>query len=723
MAVVLDTTRLNDAEATTNWTKITGGKAPTLNPDQFYQGSNSISVKATTTAFDGPEYTHTATTDFSTTPQMWLAKILCPVPGLISTTRTQAFIARIGSSSTDYYEYVVHAGPTSYPAIRAWLIVAVDPNLVGFRDGTGGTPDLANVDYFAVAFQPTASTLSENIAQDAVDYVQVGQGSIHTGSAGTFNLFRIDDEDDTTNGRAGVIYSIDDELFCTAVLRIGDTNLVEFSDSNQSIVFLSGIVDEGAIGLTVNITNASSDVDFLTCRFKTRNSIFGGNPTKKKHFFDTALDVDGGAETITFAHAHGFTTGDYVQYSDEGGVDTIGLTDTNYYWVRVTGTSPITLHPSRADAFANTNALDLTAATAPGENHSISAEPDNRAFMTVTGTGGAFDADSCIFDTFSSITLTSACTITGGFIISLGNIDLSTGTLDGVSVTSQTTGAGEALLDPLTTPNNIKRSSFNRLNGDFTFGWGHAMRLTSTTGSPFTLDALTFENYWSPADNGWNFHTQTGVEPTTDVITTDAAHGFSDGDAVFYNNEGGTDTVGLTNAAKYYVNAITTTTLSIHATQSAAEGDTSRIALTDGTGGETHSLYSGNAAVFNDSGGDITLNSINLGDVPSVRNGTGSSTTAQYQVTVTIEVKNTAGNAIEGVRVRVETDPAGTLISQGSTNASGIYTFQYVYTADQDVIVKARLKGYNFIRASATIINTGLIVPFTLIRDEAVNLP
>ena len=45
------------------------------------------------------------------------------------------------------------------------------------------------------------------------------------------------------------------------------------------------------------------------------------------------------------------------------------------------------------------------------------------------------------------------------------------------------------------------------------------------------------------------------------------------------------------------------------------------------------------------------------------------------------------------------------------------------YTADQDVIVRARLKGFVPNSAAATIESTGLSVPFTMILDTSVNLP
>ena len=93
-------------------------------------------------------------------------------------------------------------------------------------------------------------------------------------------------------------------------------------------------------------------------------------------------------------------------------------------------------------------------------------------------------------------------------------------------------------------------------------------------------------------------------------------------------------------------------------------------------------------------------------------------------VTLTITCKNASGLAIEGIKVRIETDPGGVLISEGTTNASGVYSdSSYNYEGAQAVKVVARLKGYRNNAASDSIGATGLSIPFTMIRDEAVNLP
>ena len=95
----------------------------------------------------------------------------------------------------------------------------------------------------------------------------------------------------------------------------------------------------------------------------------------------------------------------------------------------------------------------------------------------------------------------------------------------------------------------------------------------------------------------------------------------------------------------------------------------------------------------------------------------------QNAVGLTVTCKNSQGVDLQGIRVRIEEDPGGNLIAEGETDASGVFSASFNYTADQDVIVRARLKGFVPNSAAATIESTGLSVPFTMILDTSVNLP
>jgi hypothetical protein len=81
-----------------------------------------------------------------------------------------------------------------------------------------------------------------------------------------------------------------------------------------------------------------------------------------------------------------------------------------------------------------------------------------------------------------------------------------------------------------------------------------------------------------------------GIAAGTEVITTLAAHGFTDEDPVVYRAEAGDETVGLVDGVTYYVNAIAASTLSLHTSAADAASDTDRIDLSV-SGAERHSLY------------------------------------------------------------------------------------------------------------------------------------
>jgi hypothetical protein len=98
--------------------------------------------------------------------------------------------------------------------------------------------------------------------------------------------------------------------------------------------------------------------------------------------------------------------------------------------------------------------------------------------------------------------------------------------------------------------------------------------------------------------------------------------------------QGGVSNIGLTDDTTYYVRAVDTNTLAFFTTVANAVANTSRINLT-ATGSETHYINSMDAAVFNSSGGAVTIN-VTDGDTPTVRNGPGATTTVVSTVSVTL---------------------------------------------------------------------------------------
>ncbi len=79
------------------------------------------------------------------------------------------------------------------------------------------------------------------------------------------------------------------------------------------------------------------------------------------------------------------------------------------------------------------------------------------------------------------------------------------------------------------------------------------------------------------------------------------------------------------------------------------------------------------AAIYNNSGGLVTLNITN-GANPTIRNGAGASTVLNNNITATVTVNDEAGAAIVGAQVSVRLDSDNSEILGGATNGSGVVT-------------------------------------------------
>lgn len=87
--------------------------------------------------------------------------------------------------------------------------------------------------------------------------------------------------------------------------------------------------------------------------------------------------------------------------------------------------------------------------------------------------------------------------------------------------------------------------------------------------------------------------------------------------------------------------------------------------------GNTFSGYgatgTNDAAIYNNSGGSVTINITGGGDTPTYRNGAGASTTINNNITVTVTVKNQGGTAVPGVEVAIFQDNAARTVVLAST--------------------------------------------------------
>lgn len=261
-------TRINDADANTNWANLGGGgPSPAAEAQLKYQGNNAVNRKVTATGGrEGVAYDPGAGAVDMTAAANALFFAKGYVADFGDLNATYGCEVRIGSSSSDYYHYnVAGSGAnrsvfSAYPAQGGYVLVAINPSISGWREGTQGTPSLTAVDYFGFAAQfINGAAKSENLAMDAID---VGRGLIlENGSGGdadgTFVDFILNDQDNISN-RWGVVSGVDPIVECRGLLTIGSSTETDFSDTTSIVLFLDGYHGPGDEGVLVDLSNASS---------------------------------------------------------------------------------------------------------------------------------------------------------------------------------------------------------------------------------------------------------------------------------------------------------------------------------------------------------------------------------------------------------------------------------------------------------------------------------
>lgn len=686
-----DYTRWDNMNATTNVSSIGSGTGSAVEVDFIYQGTASVSRKVGASNNKGFYTTTGATRDMTAAAtRVVLFKVLATnSSSLDPLDEVNGMQLRVGSGTAAYNRYDVHGNDT-YPIKGGWLIIPIDPNVTDYRTNNTGSPTLTACDYFGISCSFSNASKSENVAMDAVDGVRgyTIVGGTGADDPGTWQVF-IDRDEGTVGARQGMVTTNEGIIQVFGMIQIGrdETQTVtatEFNDTDKTIVFPDGRFDEGFSGIELYLSNASTDVTF------TRN-VFIGRGSKARIEFDSTADVDATDDEVDI-DPNVFPLAFPLVYSTEGGTSAIGPSDGFTVWTRNGSGGFPQLYAAAFNAMASLSNYALT--SSGNEIHSLTRKYDTRPVFTATGTSGTALIDSCTFNQFEGITLTSVCTIQNTLFINCNKITQSSATIDGCTVATSSTLPGVAFIESNSLA-DIKNCTFNANAAPY---YGHAIELTST--GSMNLDNNKFNGY---GQNGTSFNTETDVTGgATDTISI-TAHGWTDGEPIIYNKSGGTEAIGLTeDTTTYWVNAIDANTVALYLNKGDAINDSGRISLTpSGAGnGESHILYSGNAAIVNDSGGAVTINVINGADVPTIRNAGASTTTVNAAVSVKLTVLDSADNsALQDARVRIEADTGGdlpsdasvTITRSGSTatvshTSHGLATSDVVYIrgADQD---------------------------------------
>lgn len=289
VSVAFDGTRVNDADALGSvWTDL-AGKAANAEPDFIYQltsgTTGSVSEKVGTS--EGGVALDVVTTIDFTTPRVWLAKIIATNNSILNNKGSTGGILEIGSGGrrSAYDRYYVVGGDT-YPPKGGWLIIPIDPNGGNQSARPGSAPTLTAIDYFGWACTFSASSKSENVAMDAVDYITNGTGLTLTGGDGasTDGVFQdfIDADEGTATARWGVVQSSAGALIVTGVLTIGTATATEFTDTAAAILFPEAefLNSTGFFGLDFGLQSASTAITISSCVFKSVGTTGGTVDTR-----------------------------------------------------------------------------------------------------------------------------------------------------------------------------------------------------------------------------------------------------------------------------------------------------------------------------------------------------------------------------------------------------------------------------------------------------------
>ena len=712
-----------------------GGAAPGADPDFVYQGSNSMAkkvgttragIEADTSAFGPSRLVDVTALDRN----LYFFKIQASNKGALLAFGSPAMHLQIGSSDSTFSQIEIAGNePEFYPLKGGWVVGALNLNLAAFQsDDIGGGPTLTAIDYFAVLCDFGATSKADNVFMDAI-HVGLGHTLIGSSPDGTIQDF-VDFDQGTIANRMGCFVVDDSIVKILGMHWIGrdeaaSTTLTVFNDIGQNIVFPDGHFGPGNCGFSFDLGNGSTDIDLNAF-------IITGVGRSERARFDTEDDVDATPDEITLQSViDAFRPGDAVIARSQGGTESPGLVNGTRYWVgkdMVATPTGITLHTSRDDAALHSGSaggtpVALTASSAGnGEIWRLDKDNDTRPQLIVVGTAGALNITGGTFTEVGKVTLTSACDVANGIWNNSEQWTQAGGRIDSNTFNNHNTIEAEdfILVDDLA---DIVDNAF-----DNTGGRGHAIRATQTGSIGFVGN--TFAGYFAVTNQLLHqFDNTTDVDAGADGVTLPAGHGYVTGDPIVYSKvlTANTAVGGLTDETLYYLGNITGDQFSLHLNEGDALNDNARIALTVGTGNETHALWPANAAFFNDSGGALTLGISGGGATPSVRNALDSTTAADVTVTLTVQVNDENGDPVEGAKVRIVETPDSqgkTPISQGTTDASGTYTdATFVYSGDVGVTVKVRDKSFKFFRTTGTIVSTGFNLGVRLEFNDIVDLP
>lgn len=754
MAVSSNITLVEDVEGTLGTITSFGGGTPgSANTDIFIEANQSIGRRTDNATLHGYLLNAGATFNLSAIREHYGCWQWITHRALLTELRVV-----FGSSTSDYDEHTVPLA--QYPETGGWIFTWVD--VTRTPENNSGTIDKTIIDEVGQrASIGNVGGNAQNNIMDAVYHAITGNGLLWDGSTGSFADFVTFDE---TN-REGVIIEINGVRFVQARLEIGSGTATTFTDTGSTLFFIDqSLVDEDWMGITIDLQNASNNIDFID------GSIRSVNPSGKRGdlivlntsgAFDTDNCVFGGLRRIKLNSACTFVTtqvvesgqidptnGDYSGEVDLPGTDEYVDTQENIDLSSTSGDFELFLHVEADDW---TPAAGYTLAAHYG---GTIATESFRLTLISTGALRLIVSDGSAETTLDS----SALTVNDGFPRWLRvRYDQSAGQADffesrdpvdtplgDISWTAAGTPSGTSRSIPslsrpmlLGAQNDSSPATF--FNGRIQFAelWTDGERDPGGT-----LGDLIFRADWRI---GPDFSASTRADDFDSALTWEL-QGTSPTYTTADNNSGAADLDGTRIADSSSEAAL------LWNVNTDPNGELDNIDFTSaGTGhaiefgpntpatitltGQSYTGYAGsdgstgNEVIYNNSNKAITINISGGGDTPTIRNGTGASTTVVNTVTLTVTSQDKSAVAIPYTKVRIE-ETDGTLITAGISNDQGVFTdstYNYVSDTNVNIIVRKNSPGevrYIDVDQPGQITSSGLNTTIAMTQDTiAGNVP
>ena len=696
--VIAGLTRITDAESTTGWSNTpSGGPAPALNTDNVKQGSNSIGRK-NGTGLKGMWYDNGSGIDFTVAGRHLYIWYKANASSGLNTLVNGGVRVRVGSSASNFNDYYIDGGDTY--AEGEWRRACIDLNKTPTSQGGSGLT-ISSAQFFGITFDYTSAPSGgdNNVFIDAIDYgdsINIEQGD-STDPADWAALLAADEG--TQNNQWGVVTSLEGVVYLLGGITIGDaagSDVTLWGDASGTIVrFKNPTYYNGSAVVSSINPDGFYRINFQGNGTGTTDITFGdvvGSGDDRQGILGGSISTEGPPFTI------------------DGETDIADLDTVNLYGVSIRGAGITQFSGStKSDIIGCTfiECDEIQPNDAEFLNNTIIAPRPDRGLEMVSG------------HNIKKVTFVPGTTADIR-CVRAWQVDESASPDTYVEQTDEfnSTATGDCNPFPATEAVNDffavgSRSKFSRLRVD--------------TGTAGVAGVVAWE-YWngsswsalSGVTDGSNGFTTTGLQNVDFTVPTDWEAVSLNGETPLFYIRARVTTVYTTNPVLDEGFIANTIEHHLHWPSTTGSPFTADALLFFGFAPAGAPKWQGE----NNSGGSITVNATNGSTLAEneVDDIGAASTTVNNTVTLRVTVTNQNGDLLQGINVRFE-ETDGTLIAQGSTNASGQFSFSHVYTGDLATVVIVRNKAFEDFETNTTITTNGFDIPARLTPDPDVYLP